>query len=45
MGENVTCVIVIIVPELAASNTLVLEDLTFNDPYGNVITVYSFETQ
>jgi len=45
MGDNVTCVVVIIIPELAAGHTLTLEQMTFTDPAGNEVTVYSSETQ
>jgi hypothetical protein len=45
MGENITCVVVIIIPELAADHTLVLETMTFADTANNEVTVYSFETQ
>jgi len=44
MGDNVTCVVIIDIPELAAGHTLTLESMTFADTAGNVITVYSTET-
>jgi hypothetical protein len=45
MGDNVTCVVVIIIPSLAAGHTLTLETMTFADAAANEVTVYSFETQ
>ena len=44
MGDNVTCVVVIITPELAAGHTLILESMNFADSAQNEVTVYSTET-
>ena len=45
MGDNITCVVIIDIAELAAGHTLTLETMTFADASGNEVTVYSSETQ
>jgi len=44
MGDNITCVVIIDIPDLAAGHTLTLETMTFADAAGNEVTVYSTET-
>lgn len=43
MGDNVTCVIVIIIPELSDDHTLILESMSFADSVLNEVTVYYTE--
>ena len=45
MGDNITCIVVITDPILAAGNTLTLGAMAFTDPTGNDVTVYSSQTQ
>jgi hypothetical protein len=44
MGDNITCIVVITIPALATGNTLILESMTFKDPFNNEVTVYYSET-
>ena len=41
MGDNITCIVLITLPEIAFTNTLTLDSMTFADPSGNEVTVFS----